>query len=45
MQAAVSSRIDEILDAIRAKDFDRLAANHLSILQVCGPEHAAKRER
>jgi ketosteroid isomerase-like protein len=28
-QAAVSARIDEILDACRLKDFDRLAAYHL----------------
>ena len=29
-QAAVSARIEEILDAVRVKDFDRLAAYHLA---------------
>lgn len=29
-QAAIAARLDEILDACRAKDFERLAAYHLS---------------
>lgn len=29
-QAAIAARLDEILDACRVKDFDRLAAYHLS---------------
>jgi uncharacterized protein (TIGR02246 family) len=28
-QAAVAARLDEILDAVRTKDFDRLASYHL----------------